>query len=87
MHESRSFVTATVNALAKQFEEGQLSRRELIGALAALVASSAAAQAQGPLGAVRQVNHVSVFVPDVTKSSKFYQDLFGLPVLTRQKPG
>jgi catechol 2,3-dioxygenase-like lactoylglutathione lyase family enzyme len=76
--------------LLKQYEDGSLSRRELLGVLALLVAAPAvadAAQAAKPIGAVKSMNHVSVFVPNVQKSVEFYQGVFGLPLLTRQDPG
>jgi catechol 2,3-dioxygenase-like lactoylglutathione lyase family enzyme len=78
-----------LDALLSQYENGSLSRRELLGALALLVAAPHAATAatQGaskPIGAVKALNHVTCFVPDVKKSVAFYQDLFGMPILTRQ---
>ena len=81
-----------LDSLLQQYDNGSLSRRELLGALALLVsapaASPAAAQAASkPIGAVKSMNHVTVFVPDVKKSVQFYQDLFGMPVLTPQDPG
>jgi catechol 2,3-dioxygenase-like lactoylglutathione lyase family enzyme len=79
-----------LDSLLQQYESGSLSRRELLGALALMVAAPAAidaAQASKPIGAVKSMNHVSVFVPNVQKSVAFYQDLFGLPLLTRQDPG
>ena len=33
------------------------------------------------------MNHVTVFVPNVQKSVDFYQDLFGMAILTRQDAG
>lgn len=81
-----------LDSLLQQYENGSLSRRELLAALALLVAAPAAASAaaQGaskPIGAVKSMNHVSVFVPNVQKSVEFYQGLFGMPLLTRQDPG
>ena len=77
--------------LLQQYESGSLSRRELLGALALLVAAPSAgveaAQAAKPVGAVRSMNHVSIFVPSVQKSVEFYQNLFGLPLLTKQDAG
>ncbi len=73
--------------LLTQYETGGLSRRELLAALATLVAAAPVESAAAPVGAVRHMNHVSVFVPDVKKSAAFYQDLLGLPLLTRQDPG
>lgn len=82
-------MTDTCDRLLTQYEAGRLSRRELLGALALLAAAPAApaATAAAPVGAVKQLNHVSIFVPDVKKSVTFYQDVLGLPLLTRQDPG
>ena len=78
-----------VDQLLTQYENGRISRRELLSALAILTAAVAAPApaAAAPVGTVASFNHVSVFVPDVQKAVAFYQDLFGLPVLTRQDPG
>ncbi len=78
-----------LDQLLTRYERGQITRRDLLGALAALVAAGAAAPVDAaPLvGPVRQMNHVSIFVPDVQKSKQFYQDVFGLPLLTNQDPG
>ena len=80
-----------LDGLLNQYENGRISRRELLGALAALTAVAAAPGTAGataaPVGTVASFNHVSVFVPNVQKSVAFYQDLFGLPILTRQDPG
>jgi len=77
-----------LDRLLSDYEHGRISRRELIGALAALVsAATAGAAAAAPVGRVTQLNHVSIFVPDVQKSKQFYQDVLGLPLLTNQDPG
>ena len=56
-----------------------------MGSLAALVTGSRV-RAQGPEGsiAVRTLNHVTLRVSNVGRSVKFYQDLFGLPIVNRQ---
>ena len=82
----------TLESLLQQYEDGHLSRRDLLGALALLIAApggaNAAAQPSAkPIGALKSMNHVSIFVPDVKKSVQFYQGLFGMPLLTPQDPG
>ena len=78
--------------LLKQYEDGSLSRRDLLGALALLIAAPQAAgaatqAAAKPVGAIKSMNHVSIFVPSVQKSMDFYQGLFGMPLLTKQDAG
>ncbi|MFM8533835.1 MAG: VOC family protein [Acidimicrobiia bacterium] len=78
-----------LDSLLSQYESGSLSRRQLLTALAAIVAASpaSAAQTAKPVGAVKSMNHVSIFVPNVQKSVEFYQAVFDMPLLTRQDPG
>ena len=79
---------AVLESLLNRYETGRMTRRELLGALAAFAASGpASAQGLQPaIGPVKQLNHVTLFVEDVRKSVGFYQDLFGMPVLTPQIP-
>jgi len=77
-----------LESLLRRYEDGTITRRELLVALAAVASTGAAAQtAQPSVGAVKQLNHVTIFVEDVGKSVAFFQRLFGMPVLTRQVPG
>jgi catechol 2,3-dioxygenase-like lactoylglutathione lyase family enzyme len=78
-----------LDELLQQYETGRVTRRDLLGTLALLVAAGprADAAAAAPIGTVKQMNHVSIFVPDVKRSVAFYQDVLGLPLLTRQDPG
>lgn len=81
-------MSVELDQLLHQYENGHLTRRGLLGALSALLVAATAARAAEPaIGAVKQLNHVTVFVPDVQKSAAFYQNLFGMPLLTRQDPG
>ena len=78
----------TLEQLVARYDRGQISRRELIAALLAIAGGPATVRAAQPaIGAVKQLNHVTVFVKDVQQSQRFYQDLFGMPLLTRQDPG
>jgi len=82
-------MSAGLESLLSSYEHGRMTRRELLGALAAFAAAGpASAQAVQPaIGPVKQLNHVTLFVEDVRKSVGFYQALFGMPVLTPQDPG
>jgi catechol 2,3-dioxygenase-like lactoylglutathione lyase family enzyme len=81
-------MSAGLDQLLGRYENGHITRRELLGALSALVVAAPAATAAEPsIGAVKQLNHVTLFVQSVRKSVDFYQGLFGMPLLTRQDPG
>jgi catechol 2,3-dioxygenase-like lactoylglutathione lyase family enzyme len=81
-------MSAGLDQLLSTYENGHMTRRDLLTALTALVAAPAAAGAAAPaVGPVTQMNHVSIFVPNVQKSREFYQETFGLSLLTNQDPG
>ena len=80
-----------INDMVRRFEDGGLTRRQLIQGLSALVAVS---QAQGALAAepnqpagiaATGIDHVSVLVSDLERSATFYKSLFGLSVLSEDK--
>jgi len=81
-----------IDRLLGRFEARALSRRELVAALAGLVASAAAPEAAQD-GAVtkvaqgRTINHVSMAVTDVEKSAAFYKSLLGLKEVSRPGNG
>src|SRR5882724_2853429 len=69
-----------IEKLLHDFERGGLTRRQLATALAALVSGAAqAAPKDEGLKAVT-LNHVTVRVPDLHKTSQFYQEFFGMPL-------
>jgi catechol 2,3-dioxygenase-like lactoylglutathione lyase family enzyme len=77
-----------VDRLLAQYENGRITRRDYLAQVAALLAAAPAAAAAEPaVGLVKQLNHVTVFVEDMQRSKQFYQDLFGMPLLTPQDPG
>ena len=64
--------------LVARFEKGLLSRRELVQGLAMLAAGGTAAQAQEGLNfKAATIDHVSLQVADLKRSSEFYQKMFG----------
>ena len=72
----------TIATLIKQFEDGKMTRRQLIQSLAVLAtAGSAAAQSPAPAPAAPWktvwLDHISYSVTDYKKSAAFYQSLMG----------
>ena len=71
---------AAIDRMLREYESGKVSRRALLGTLAALAMSSRTVGLESPLRA-KSLNHVTVHVSDVTKSRDFYTRLLNLPVL------
>ncbi|HEY8521140.1 MAG TPA: VOC family protein [Gammaproteobacteria bacterium] len=80
-------MSQAVETLLDDYDRGRLSRRDLVLALTALGAAARAAVAQRPVLAARTLNHVSLIVSDLERSTAFYQRLFGLGVKSRQDGG
>jgi len=68
-----------IEKMVRDFERGLLTRRQLAASLAALVTGTQAAPKPSGLHAV-SLNHVTVRVPDVERTSSFYQEFFGMPL-------
>jgi catechol 2,3-dioxygenase-like lactoylglutathione lyase family enzyme len=74
---------ATIERMLSDLEHGKLTRRQLAVSLAALAVGASAAP--GALGAPTgfravSINHVTVKVPDLHRTSQFYQEFFGMPI-------
>lgn len=74
-------------ALLDRYETGSLSRRDFLGAVAALTLSPSIGPTEPAIGVAKQLNHATLFVRNVQASRVFYQNLFGMPILTPQPPG
>jgi catechol 2,3-dioxygenase-like lactoylglutathione lyase family enzyme len=68
-----------IERMVRDFERCRLTRRQLAASLAALVAGAQAAPKPSGLRAV-SLNHVTVRVPDLQRTSQFYQEFFGMPL-------
>ena len=68
-----------IEKMLTDFERGHVTRRQLALSLAALVSGAQAAPKEAELKAVT-VNHVTVRVPDLHRTSQFYQEFFGMPL-------
>jgi catechol 2,3-dioxygenase-like lactoylglutathione lyase family enzyme len=80
---------AIISNLVNRFERGALSRRGLIQGLTMLTAAGGAAsgaQAQDAGIKAAKIDHVSIQVSDLPGSIAFYQKMFGLAVVSEDKP-
>ena len=80
---------AMIASLVNRFERGALSRRELIQGLAMLTAAGgAASEAQGQDAGIKgmKIDHVSIQVSDLPRAVAFYEKMFGLTVVSEDKP-
>jgi catechol 2,3-dioxygenase-like lactoylglutathione lyase family enzyme len=68
-----------IETLLSNFERGTLSRRQVAVSIAALIGGAQAAPKETELKAVT-INHVTVKVPDLHRTSRFYQEFFGMPL-------
>jgi catechol-2,3-dioxygenase len=76
-----------ISNLVARFENGVLSRRELVQSLIALTAAGAASGAalqQTPFKSTR-IDHISIQVTDLPRAIAFYQKVFGLAILNEDK--
>jgi catechol 2,3-dioxygenase-like lactoylglutathione lyase family enzyme len=74
---------AIISGLVSRFEQGALSRRELVQGLAMLAASGTAAAAQDEIDfRTAIIDHVSIQVADLQRSAAFYQRMFGFSVIS-----
>lgn len=81
-------MSAAIDRLVSQYDAGTITRREFVAAIALLAGGGRAArQASKPQLPARTLNHVTLFVSSVEPSVKFYQDLLGMPVMSRQDNG
>jgi len=81
-------MTMAIAELVHRFEQGALTRRQLIQRLsllmAAAVPTAGAAQTSGLRGT--GIDHVSVLVADLPRSAAFYQSVFGMSTVSEDKP-
>ena len=79
---------AIISSLVSRFEKGALTRRDLVQGLTTLAAASGAASAQAQDAAIKgaKIDHVSIQVTDLPRSIAFYQKMFGLTILSEDKP-
>ena len=69
----------TIEAMLNKFESGKMSRRQLVLSLATLSVAAKARAQEKPSRAV-SINHITVKVPDLQRTSNFYQEFFEMPL-------
>jgi len=75
-----------ISNIVARFEQGSLSRRDLVRGLALLAASGTAAAAQEDLNfKAATIDHVSLQVADLQRSVDFYQKMFGFSVVSQEQ--
>ena len=62
-----------LDVLLDRYDDGMLTRRQLLSALATLGLPAPSAPAAPSIGVARQLNHATLFVRDVAASQQFYQ--------------
>ena len=78
---------AVIHELVTRFDQGTLSRRDLLQGLTVLAAAGGAASAAAqttPFRATR-IDHISVQVTDMARSVAFYEKVFGLKILSEDE--
>jgi catechol 2,3-dioxygenase-like lactoylglutathione lyase family enzyme len=80
---------AIISNLLNRFEKGALTRRDLIQGLTMLTAAGGTASVAGAQDAGihgTKIDHVSIQVSDLPRAIAFYQKMFGLTVVSEDKP-
>ncbi len=83
---------ATISLLIDQYEQGKVTRRQLVSSLAAAAGLGAAARSVGaaetggPTFQATRLNHIALSVTDVARSRDFYVQHLGLPVTSDAAP-
>jgi catechol 2,3-dioxygenase-like lactoylglutathione lyase family enzyme len=78
---------SVVDDLVSRFDQGTLSRRQLIQGRTALAAAGGAGHAAAqttPFKSTR-IDHISIQVTDMARSVEFYEKIFGLRVINEDK--
>jgi catechol 2,3-dioxygenase-like lactoylglutathione lyase family enzyme len=76
-----------ISNLLTRFDNGSLSRRDLVRGLSLLAAGATAAAAQDQFDfKSADINHVSIQVADLQRSVEFYRKMFGFTVVSQEQP-
>jgi catechol 2,3-dioxygenase-like lactoylglutathione lyase family enzyme len=80
-------MSSVIDDLVEHFDNGTLSRRQLVQGLTALAAAGSAlpAVAQTTPFSSTRIDHISIQVTDMARSIAFYEKIFGLKILGEDK--
>ena len=70
----------TIDAMLSKFENGKMTRRQLVLSLAAVAAAAAQSAPKEEGFRAVSINHITVKVPDLQRTSNFYQEFFEMPL-------
>lgn len=79
-------IEANIDSLVKDYDQGRISRRRFVRAMALLAAVPASSADAGTFRA-NSLNHVTLAVSDSERSREFYQRILGSSVVSRQFNG
>ena len=74
-----------ISKMLEDYEAGKLTRRQLIGGLAAFASGTQLTAAKESTFRGVGLNHIAIRVTNVQRSRDFYQKHFGAPVLHEEK--
>ena len=69
----------TIDKLIGEFERGAMTRRQLALSITAMFTAARSLPAKADMQAVT-LNHVTVKVADLQRTSRFYREVFGMPL-------
>ena len=78
-----------VDVLVRKYDDGMISRRQLLIGIAALTGANggSAAAADSTAFEGKSLNHVTLSVSDVERSTGFYRSILGVSIISEQKNG
>ena len=76
---------STISRMLTSYEQGKLSRRQLIQGLATLTAVAETTLGASSTLKGMALNHIAIRVTNVQRSRDFYQKHFGMPVLHEER--
>jgi len=80
-------MNAIISDLLNRFDRGALTRRDLVQGLSILAAAGSVSAQSSEAGLkAAKIDHISIQVTDLPRAIAFYQKMFGLTVVSEDKP-